>query len=63
MNVTINRETCIGCNACVATCPDNFEIDDENKAIVKNSSVPAELEKCTKDAAKSCPVTCITITE
>jgi ferredoxin len=63
MNVTINRDACIGCNACVATCPDIFEMDDENKAIVKNSSVPKELEECTKEAAESCPVTCIEIKE
>jgi len=61
MNVSIDREACIGCAACAATCPDNFEMDDENKAIVKNSSVPAELEECTKNAKESCPVTCIEI--
>jgi ferredoxin len=59
MNVSINRETCIGCGACVATCPDNFEMDDENKAIVKATSVNGELEKCSKEAAESCPVDCI----
>ncbi len=61
MNVSINREACIGCAACAATCPDNFEMDDENKAIVKNSSVPKEAEECNKNAAASCPVTCIEI--
>ena len=56
MNVTINRETCIGCGACVATCPDNFEMDDENKAIVKTTSVSDKLEECSKEAAECCPV-------
>jgi len=61
MKVTINKETCIGCSACVATCPDNFKMDDENKATAINQEVPEELKECTKNAAESCPVTCIIV--
>ena len=61
MKAKIIKEKCIGCGACVATCQDNFEIDDENKARVKNESVPKELEECTTTAAESCPVTAIEI--
>lgn len=59
MNISVNRELCIGCGACVATCPDNFEMDNENKAIIKTTSVSDELKKCSKEAAESCPVDAI----
>ena len=26
--VTVNKDTCIGCGACAATCPDVFEMKD-----------------------------------
>ena len=58
--ITIDKEACIGCGACAATCPDNFEMDGD-KARAKK----AEVSKvgCNKDAADSCPVSCIKITE
>jgi ferredoxin len=61
MKVKVDREKCIGCGACAATCQDNFEIDDENKAKVKHNPVPEEIKECTKNAADSCPVNAIKI--
>jgi len=59
MKVKVNQETCIGCGACAATCPETFEIKD-GKAHVKN-------EDCggcdCKGAADACPVNAITVEE
>jgi len=53
------REKCIGCGSCVALCPDNWELKDDNKATPKKT----ELEDlgCNQQAADSCPVQCIKI--
>ena len=58
--IEIDKEACIGCAACTASCADNFEMDGD-KAKVKNPEV--DDIGCNKDAADSCPVTCIKITE
>lgn len=49
---TVNKKKCIGCGACVATCPEVFELDDDGKAQVK-------LDKklsCVNEAIEDCPV-------
>ena len=58
--ISINKEDCIGCGACVAVCPENWEIND-GKASPKNESV--EEVGCNKDAADSCPMNCISVKE
>jgi len=58
--VEVDREKCIGCESCCALC-DNFEIDKEAKARPKKGIVD-ELG-CNKEAAESCPMKAIKITE
>jgi len=59
--ITVDKTKCIGCGACVAQCPENFEIknDGENKAYVKKAKI-SELG-CNKDAEEVCPVDAIKI--
>ena len=59
--IEINLEECIGCGACAATCSDSFEMKDDTKAHPINSDV--EDIGCAMDAAQTCPVTCIHITD
>jgi len=61
VKITQDREKCIGCGACAAICPDNWEMADDNKAKPKKT----ELEEvgCNKDAADACPVNCIKVEE
>lgn len=57
--ITINKDECIGCGACIATC-DNFEMDEsENKAKIIEASVKDI--GCNQDAADVCPVQCIKV--
>ena len=55
--ITINKEECIGCGACIAQC-DNFELKD-GKAVAKKSEV--EEIGCNQEAADVCPVEAIII--
>jgi ferredoxin len=63
MKAIVDAEACIGCGLCPGICPDVFEMDDKNIAIVKLTPVPAGLADKVKEAVDSCPVTAITIEE
>lgn len=58
MKVRVDEETCIGCEACVDTCPEVFEMASD-KAVVKMSEVPEHLIASCKEAAENCPVEAI----
>ena len=58
--ITIDKDACIGCGACVSACEDGFRMED-------NKSVPVKAEvetlSCHKEAAEICPVNCIMVVE
>ena len=51
--VKVDKDLCIGCGACEATCPDGFELKD-GKSNVKDPNAP-----CIDNAIKDCPVQAI----
>ena len=54
------NDTCIGCGACTAGCPDVFDLNDEGKAFnTLGEDVSADLMDSVKEAAESCPVEAI----
>lgn len=53
----VDKETCIGCGACVTIAPKTFKLDSEGKAEVINP--PGDNEKTIKEAIDSCPVEAI----
>lgn len=55
MKVEINREGCISCGLCAATCPEVFRIADDGLAEVYKQPTP-ELEGNAQEAAENCPV-------
>ncbi|MBI4132378.1 MAG: ferredoxin [Candidatus Sungbacteria bacterium] len=71
----VDRNLCIGAASCIAVAPSAFELDPENKAVLRRKSQPPtsdmtarkELEDQTIDdemlllAAKSCPTQAIIV--
>jgi ferredoxin len=55
--VKIDKSKCIGCGACVSTCPEGFEMIGE-KAHIKDSNA-----SCIKQAALNCPTNAILLDE
>ncbi|MDO9351117.1 MAG: ferredoxin [Deltaproteobacteria bacterium] len=60
MKVTVDEETCIGCEVCVDTCPEVFEMADD-KARPKTIEVPKDVVESCREAAENCPVEAIQI--
>ncbi len=60
MKVKVNQDTCIGCGACQAICPNIFEIGDDGHAVAKVDTVPESDVANAQDAKESCPVGAIT---
>jgi len=65
-----DRPVCIGCGACVAVCPDFWEMGDDGKSHLKGAkptgdkfTLDVPKAGCNSDAAQSCPVNCIHIEE
>ncbi len=61
MKVKIDEEQCTGCGICSDTCPEIFELGDDDLAHVKNPN-PTDMN-CAKEAAESCPTEAIIIEE
>jgi ferredoxin len=63
------RDKCIGCGACASICPKFWDLSEDGKATLKNSSsnqdgnyeIELEMLECNQEAADSCPVQCIMI--
>ncbi|MFH1695080.1 MAG: ferredoxin [Candidatus Micrarchaeota archaeon] len=53
-------EKCIGCGACAAVCPSNWEMAGDKS---KPKSTEITEIGCNKEAEESCPVNCIHIEE
>ena len=55
--IFIDRDLCIGAASCMAVAPDVFELDKDNKAVVKNKD--AADDETLLLAAQSCPTKAI----
>jgi ferredoxin len=64
MKAAIDPDLCTGCELCVETCPNIFEMDDdEGIARVKVDEVPEDAEDCARQAEEECPVEAIAVEE
>lgn len=62
LTMRIDRNLCIGAATCVALAPKAWALDDEAKAIILDTA-SEESDQALLDAAKSCPVLAIFITD
>lgn len=62
LTVKVDRNLCIGAATCVAVAPKMFALDGEAKAILLDTS-GEESYQSVMDAAKSCPVAAIILTD
>ncbi len=68
--VVVERDRCTSCGSCEDLCPELFELDDGgishiigSKRVGNNDELEMEDEKCSLDAAESCPVMIIHVYE
>lgn len=72
--ITITRTDCTSCTSCWSVCPDIFEEDPDDglSRIVEEfrtggdpaiGEVTADHEACAQEAADSCPVSIITVSD
>lgn len=62
LSITVDRSLCIGATSCVAVAPQAFELDDQAIAIILDTA-DQESRDSLLDAARSCPVDAIIITD
>lgn len=61
MKAFVDRDGCIGCQACAETCPEVFSMDSENLSVPIKEDIPEEVLDSAKDARDGCPVSVISI--
>ena len=57
----IDTDKCIGCVLCTQICPEVYEMAEDGKSHVKNTS--GATEESIQQSAEACPVGCISIME
>ena len=62
LNVSIDRDACIGCGACEEDCPDVFKLDDDDISTVIVTDTAGH-EDCIIAAAEGCPAEAIVVDE
>jgi len=60
MKTVVDPDLCTGCELCVDTCPDVFEMEDDI-AVVKVDQVPDGLEDDVREAVDACPAEAISV--
>lgn len=60
-DVKIDRETCIGCGNCAATCGEVFALDKRGVSTVDREGVTAQNFEAITEAENNCPTGAIAV--
>jgi len=60
LEITVDRDACIGASACIPPAEKTFALDDEGKAVIL-ASADEDQEDDIVDAARACPVLAIKV--
>jgi len=63
MRARVDKDACIGCGACPATCPEVFKLEDDGYAVAYVNPVPEDVEESCREAAEGCPTEAIHVDE
>lgn len=59
--IIADRTACQGYANCVIAAPDYFDLDDDALVVVLRDDLPDDERKRVEEAARSCPVSALTI--
>ena len=63
MRIRIDKDLCIGCEACIDICPEVLEMQDDLAIAKIEDDIPEDLEDAIREAAEACPSQAIEIEE
>ncbi|MFE0809186.1 ferredoxin [Streptomyces sp. NPDC058794] len=63
MDITIDKDTCIGAGQCALTAPEVFAQDDDGYSTVRPAAEDGGGSALVREAARACPVGAITVSE